>query len=58
MASLSVKRSIVKIAVAKAHEGGHPGINRLRRRLRTHFWFPRLNEMAERKVAECPSCKK
>ena len=50
-------QSLWKIAVDKAHQGGHPGISRLKRRMRNHFWFPRLNEMAEQKVADCPICQ-
>ena len=43
-------------ALTKAHQGSHPGINSLKRRLRAHFWFPSLNEEAERLVKNCNEC--
>ena len=44
-------------AIEKAHQGGHPGMSSLKRRLRSHFWFPKLNECVENKVKSCPSCQ-
>ena len=44
-------------AVEKSHQGGHPGIVSLKKRLQCHFWFPMLNKMAEEKVKSCPSCQ-
>ena len=31
--------SLIVIAIKKAHQGGHPGLTKMKRRLRTHFWF-------------------
>ena len=43
-------------ALQKAHQGGHPGMNGLKRRLRSHFWFPKINSKIEAKVASCQHC--
>ena len=48
--------SLCKVALEKAHQGGHPGMNGLKRRLRSHFWFPRMDKMIEAKVAGCKHC--
>ena len=32
--------SLIAIAIKKAHQGCHPGLTKMKRRLRTHFWFP------------------
>lgn len=44
-------------AIKKAHQGGHPGMNSLKRRIRSHFWFPKLNKMVEDTVKQCPGCQ-
>ena len=36
--------SLVCLALEKAHQGGHPGKNNLKRRLRNHFWWTEMNE--------------
>jgi hypothetical protein len=46
-----------KTAIEKAHQGGHPGISGLKRRVRTHFWFPKMDQAIEEKVAACPGCQ-
>ena len=50
-------KSLWKLAVEKAHQGGHPGMTNMKRRLRTHFWIPKMNELVEKKVQTCPSCQ-
>ena len=49
--------SLWKTAFTKAHQGGHPGMSSLKRRLRTHFWFPTLDSYIENKVKECHLCQ-
>lgn len=49
--------SLWQTAVDKAHQGGHPGLSRLKRRLRSHFWFPTINQKATTKVNECQGCQ-
>ena len=49
--------SLWDIALVKAHQGGHPGMNSLKRRLRSHFWFPKMNQKVEEKVASCKECQ-
>lgn len=44
-------------AVRKAHQGGHPGMNSLKRRIRSHFWFPGINEVVEEAVKSCKPCQ-
>ena len=46
-----------KMALDKAHQGGgHPGVMNLKRRIRSHFHWPGLNEDLRRYVAECKEC--
>lgn len=49
-------QKMLKVALAKAHQGGHPGINSLKRRIRSHFWLPKLNEAVEKFVKGCDKC--
>ena len=44
-------------AVDKAHQGGHPGMTRMKNRIRNHFWFPKMQEMVEKKVRNCKTCQ-
>lgn len=44
-------------AIDKAHQGGHPGINNLKKRIRSHFWIPGLNKLAEEKIKTCKMCQ-
>ena len=46
-----------QIAVDKAHQGGHPGITRMKSRIRNHFWIPGLNDLVEEKVKGCKTCQ-
>ena len=48
--------SLHAVALEKAHQGGHPGMNGLKRRLRSHFWFPKMDTKIELKVAGCHHC--
>lgn len=43
-------------ALSKAHQGSHPGMNSLKRRIRSHFWMPGLNKAVEKMVKSCPEC--
>ena len=49
--------SLWGLAIDKAHQGGHPGINILKRRVRSHFWIPGLNKLAAEKVKKCKMCQ-
>ena len=49
-------QSLYHVALEKAHQGGHPGMNGLKRRLRSHFWFPKMDSKIESKVASCKHC--
>ena len=48
--------TLIQKAIEKAHQGGHPGMTSMKRRLRTHFWFPKMNERIEHAVNGCISC--
>ena len=48
--------ALYKTALKKAHQGGHPGMTGLKRRLRSHFWFPKMDDIIEAKVASCQQC--
>lgn len=49
-------KSLQAIALKKAHQGSHPGMNNLKRRIRSHFWMPKLNEAVEKLVKACNEC--
>ena len=44
-----------KIVTQLAHEG-HLGISHTKNILRSHFWFPRMDDFVEREVRECLVC--
>ena len=48
--------AMIKTAIEKAHQGGHPGMTTMKRRLRTHFWCPQLNERVQEVVKSCGQC--
>ncbi len=48
--------SLHDLALSKAHQGGHPGMTGLKRRIRSHFWFPKMDAKIESKVASCQNC--
>ena len=49
-------QSLWQRAIDKAHQGGHPGITRMKSRIRNHFWIPTLNALVEQKVSNCETC--
>ena len=44
-------------AVDKAHQGAHPGMASLKRRIRSHFWFPCSNDLITATIKRCPTCQ-
>ena len=50
-------KSLVKTAISRAHKGGHPGETNLKRRIRSHFWFPGLESAVREKIDECIPCQ-
>ena len=49
--------SLWDIAITKAHQGAHPGMSGMKRRIRSHFWFPKLNQTVEDLVNSCKECQ-
>ena len=49
-------QAMISTAIEKAHQGGHPGMTTMKRRLRTHFWCPQLNAKVQEKVKNCKEC--
>ena len=49
-------QALIPLAIKKAHQGGHPGMTSMKRRLRSHFWFPDLNIQVEDAVKSCQQC--
>ena len=45
-----------KTAVTNAHQGGHPGISGVKRRIRGHFWFPEMGNYVESIIKSCTFC--
>ena len=45
------------LALKKAHQGAHPGMNGMKRRLRSHFWFPKMDKLIEDFVNNCEDCQ-
>ena len=50
-------QSLHKKAIKLAHCGGHPGQNKLMRRLRSHFYIRDLDAQVKKFVEECPDCQ-
>ena len=48
---------LIATALEKAHQGGHPGMSCMKRRMRAHFWFPGMDSTIEEYVKECKSCE-
>ena len=44
-------------AISKAHSMGHFGKSGLKRQLRSHFDFKRLDELVEKEVFKCNDCQ-
>lgn len=55
-AKIILPASLRELALAKAHQGGHPGMNGLKRRIRSHFWFPKMDNAIKKKVEGCKEC--
>lgn len=49
--------SLRQAAVDNAHEKAHFGIVNLKRRIRSHFWFPDMNNTIEEAVKSCSACQ-
>ena len=45
------------VAIKKAHQGAHPGMSGMKRRLRSHFWFPKMDNKIEKFVSDCSDCQ-
>ena len=48
--------ALIETAIDKAHQGGHPGMTAMKRRLRSHFWCPQLNKRVQEMVRNCQKC--
>ena len=48
--------SLTSKALEKAHQGGHPGMSCMKRRIRAHFWFPNMDTHIEEFVKGCKDC--
>ena len=42
-----------ELSIQNAHEGGHPGMDRLKSRIRAYYWFPNLDNLVEECVKSC-----
>jgi hypothetical protein len=47
---------LINRALEKAHQGGHPGMSCMKRRIRSHFWFPKMDHHTEEFVKSCKNC--
>ena len=47
---------LIHTALKKAHQGGHPGITNLKRRVRSHFFWPTLSKDVKEMVNNCKHC--
>ena len=50
--------SLWRLAIDKAHQGGHPGETRMKSRVRSHFWIPDLNKLVQETVSTCETCQR
>lgn len=50
-------QSLWSKAIVKAHQGSHPGMSSLKRRIRSHFWFPSINTLVQEAVEQCETCQ-
>ena len=44
-------------AVLLAHQGAHPGMARMKARVRSSFWFPQMDQIIEDYVRSCHECQ-
>ena len=50
-------KALYDVAIKKAHQGAHPGMSGMKRRLRSHFWFPKMDKEIEKFVNCCEQCQ-
>ena len=50
-------KALYNTAMEKAHQGAHPGMSGMKRRLRSHFWFPQMDLEIEKFVNGCGNCQ-
>ena len=50
-------KSLQQEAISLAHEGSHPGQEAIKRHLRAHFWFPRMDNAIKLQVENCHECQ-
>lgn len=55
--NIVLPESLWQTTIDKAHQGGHPGLSRMKRRFQSHFWFPLLDQKVTAKVNECNGCQ-
>ena len=48
--------TLIEKAMRKAHQGSHPGMSSMKRRVRTHFWFPKMDTHIEKFIQGCEDC--
>ena len=48
---------LVEEAIDISHDGSHPGQSMIKRRMRTHFWFPAMDQIIEERISSCPLCQ-
>ena len=51
-----IPEALKEKAMRNAHQGGHPGITAMKRRLRMHFYFRDLSKRVEEFVRGCEMC--
>ena len=44
-------------AIHLAHQGGHPGQSQVSRRIRSHFWFPKMEQIITTELQTCHQCQ-
>ena len=49
-------QKLIGRALRKAHQGAHPGMSGMKRRIRAHFWYPKMDTIIEEFVENCKEC--
>ena len=44
--------------IKRAHENGHLGIENTSNKIKSLFWWPKLNEGVKNFVSSCPGCQR
>ena len=44
-------------AIHFAHQRGHPGQSQVSRRIRSHFWFPKMEQIITTELQPCNQCQ-